>query len=111
MTFKTADIYNLPVKYGYINASTGSAEEVVAAVTGKKIRLLSVTAIATTAVTLVFKSAATAISPTFPLGANAGFAAQGVFPYGLCETTAGVALNLTLGGAVATAVWFTYLEV
>ena len=101
----------LPVKYAYLDKTTAAIETVVAGVTGKKIRLLSVTAIATTATTIMLSSNATAKSPTFPVGATGGFTARGVGHYGLMETVAGEALRVTLGGAVATGIWVTYLEV
>jgi hypothetical protein len=89
-----------------VNATTAA---LVAAVAAKKIRVLSYTASATAAGagTAVFKSAATAISHTISLAANAntGEADEN----GLFETADNEALNVTTTGVVG--VRITYILV
>lgn len=101
-----------PVKYASISAATSGNNTLVAAVTGKKLRVLSLTLVATTAVTVKFQSAAggTDLTGAMPLGAN------GVLPMarnddGHFETVAGQLLNLVLGGNVQVSGCLTYVEV
>lgn len=81
--------------FAKLDATAGGDREVVAAVAGYKIRVLSYGLSCVTAgvATAVFKSATTAISPTYSLAAN-GNAAESD-NNGLFETVAGEALNLT----------------
>ena len=74
---------------------------VVAAVTGKKIRVLSYTIQGVTlAGTAVFTSAATAISGVIATVVLVPFGESN--PYGLFETVAGEALRVTMATATAT---------
>lgn len=96
------------VNLGATPAGSG-ANQLVAAVAGTKYRVLSVVLVATTAVTAKFQSGSTDITGTFPLGANGGF----VMPFnehGWFETNSNEALNITLGGAVATGVQIQYIK-
>lgn len=93
------------------DVSASSTAEVVAAVAGKKIRVLACAfvcgAVATDA---TFKSGSTAISPIFQNAANAG----AVLPpnaLGWFETAAGEALNLTTGAGSQTGVLVTYVTI
>lgn len=98
------------IKRDFILSSTTGAELVPAAGAGLKIRVTSLSAVATTAVSFSLASAATAICSAKPLGANGGF----VLPhndYGWYETAANEALNIALGAAVAIAVDITYVVV
>ena len=99
------------VKYAFLDATDSGDTELVAAVTGKKIRVLRCIFIATTAVTAKLRSATTPITAGFPLGATAGFVMSSDDSYGWCETVAGQALNVNLGAAVATGVNVVYEEV
>jgi hypothetical protein len=82
---------------------------IIAAVSGKKLRVLSWTASASAAGNLTFESSTTTtIGGTYYTPAN-GFIAQNCAPYWCFETTAGELLN----GAAVTATYFgelTYIE-
>lgn len=83
------------VLYAAISAGAGATTEVVAAVTGKRIRVVSYAVTANTgAGTFVWKSATTAISGVMTIAQNAAV----VFPAGvtpILQTTAGEALQIT----------------
>lgn len=100
--------YTAHVNLGATPASSG-ANQLVAAATGAKYRVLQVAVVATTAVSVKFQSGTTDITGTFPLGANGGV----VLPYnehGWFETAAGEALNINLSGAVSTGVQIQYIK-
>ena len=100
-----------PIKYAKISAASSGDNTLVAAVTGKKIRVLDVLIIATDAVTTSFESGAsgTALTGDMSLAANGGYA-PGFNPHGHFETVAGELLNLELGGAVQVDGWLIYIE-
>ena len=102
----------LEPKFAVISASLSGDNTVVSAVTGKKIRVISMFLLATSAVSARFESSAggTAKSGAMPLSANGGF----VLPkneVGWFETESGQLLNLELSGAVLVAGGLTYVEV
>lgn len=93
-----------PLSVGFGVASSGT-NTVVAAVSGKSIRVLAIEGIATAAVTVYFKDSngnvlwSTAANPQ-ALAANGGF----VLPYspiGWMQTDPGATLQVVLGGAQA----------
>ena len=90
----------------------GTSGELVAAVEGKKIRVLGFFFVCTGAVTVVFKSATTALTGVMSFGANAVASAQAgrneSEPF-LFETVAGEALNVTLGGSVQVSGTINYI--
>jgi len=97
------------VKYANLTSSTDGTA-IVAAVSGAKIRVVAVHAVAGGAVTLSLKSASTKITADKALAANGGM----VLPmneYGWCETVAGEALNIGLGGAVSVGIDVCYVLV
>ena len=96
------------VKYAVINESTAASNELVAAVTGKRIIVLSYTLLAGGTVNVTFQSAATAISGAMPLVANAGIAISD--NNGLMDTVAGEALNLLSSGAIQVSGLLSYIE-
>lgn len=95
--------------YAILNATTGADREIVAAVAGYKIRVLSysVSGPAGSVVTATFKSATTAISPLISLGAN-GFAAE-ADNNGLFQSATAEALNIAT--SATTGVRITYILV
>lgn len=106
---KDSDV--LVAKFVSVSASSSGNNTIVAAVTGKKIRVLSYVLVSTTSVTAKFQSGAsgTDLTGAMPLGANGVVSAspdQGHF-----ETVAGQLLNLSLGSAVAVSGHITYIEV
>lgn len=105
---QTVPLVTPHVNLGASPAGSG-ANQLIAAATNAKYRVLSVVVVATTAVSVKFQSAATDITGTFPLGANGGL----VLPFnehGWFETNSGEALNLNLSGAVATGVQIQYIK-
>lgn len=102
------------MKYAVINASASGSNTIVAAVTNKRIRVLSYTMIAAGDVTVTWRSASTAISGPMALATNGGAApsAGQATPAGLIgqfETNQGEALNLNLSAAVAVGGHITYI--
>lgn len=100
------------IKYASISAASSGDNTLVAAVGGKKIRVLSAFIVAAGAVTAAFESGASGTALT----GDASFAANGVLvlPYnqeGWFETAASALLNLELGGAVQTSGGLSYIEV
>lgn len=100
-----------PVKRALANAAASSTTAVVAAVTGKKIRVIALAMVAgDTATDITFKSGSTAISPLFANAANGG-AVLGVNEHGWFETTEGAALNAVTDTGSNTGILVTYIEV
>lgn len=98
-----------PIKYAAV-ALTDSGD-VVAAVTGKRIRVLSYCLNTTTAVTVKFQSGAST-DLTGAMAAGATGRLEGSFnPGGHFQTAEGAKLNIVLGSAVATNGHITYQEV
>jgi hypothetical protein len=99
-----------PHRNAFVNPSTATTTTIAAAVAGKIFRVLSVAAVSTIANNINFGSNATAISATFPLGANGGV----VLPFnehGWFQTNAGEALNIVTSAASATGVQVQYIEI
>jgi hypothetical protein len=98
------------VKFAPIVASASGNTAVVAAVTGKRIRVLSYSLIAAGTASVKFQSATTDITGTYPLVANTGLSDNGgeagVFQTGVAET-----LHINLSAAVAVGGRVTYIEV
>jgi hypothetical protein len=99
-------------KYAVISAGSSGDNTVVAAVTGKKIRVLAYALVAAGAVTVRFESGAsgTALTGVMSLAANGGLAV-GLNELGHFETAAGVLLNMELGGVVQVSGALSYIEV
>jgi hypothetical protein len=90
------DVYSAPV------AQTQAATtELVAAVSGKRIRLIALNVIAAVTGTLIVKSASTALTGTIPITAYGGTPYNVPIPLlsiphgGYLDTVAGEALNIT----------------
>lgn len=100
------------VKYAVIDAATSGDNTLVAAVAGKRIRVLSLYLVAAGAVTARFESAAggTALTGQSSLAAN-GVLSLPYNPTGWFQTVAGELLNLELGGAVSVDGALSYIEV
>lgn len=113
---ETSTLYNgttaLTPKYVIIDNATSGNNTILAAVTGKKIRVLSCFMVAAAAVTVRFESGAdgTALTGQMNLAANGGF----VLPYnplGWFETASNTLLNLELSGATSVDGSLVYVEV
>ena len=102
----------LTPKRAVISASSSGATQVVAAVTGKKIRVISLVVIIGGAANVKFQSndgSATDITGLLPLAANGGFSA-GVSELGHFETASGARLDINLSAAVTAGGFMTYVE-
>jgi hypothetical protein len=112
----TGSIYNgataLTPKFATIGASSSGATTIVAAVTSKKIRVLSYVITTNAAVNAKFQSHVTPTDKTGLIygGANGGVS-SGYSPVGHFETVAGEALDINLSAAVAVGGHLTYIEV
>lgn len=95
-----------------VNATTVGNNTLVAAVTGKRIRVMSFVGVATAAATVAFQSGAggTALTGTMALAAN-GQINLPYNPSGHCETAAGALLNLSMGVTGPVTGVLTYKEV
>lgn len=98
------------VKRAVISAPQGATTAVVAAVPGKKIRVLNLWVTSGFALTHTWKSASTAL--TGAMSVTAGFGYAGVADIvGHLVTAAGEALNLTVsGGSILVGGMLTYVE-
>ena len=95
-----------------IAAASSGDNTLVAAVTGKKLRVLSLVLVSTAKQTVRFESGAsgTALTGQMEVAANAALVLP-FNPEGWFETAAAALLNLELGGANAVAGGFSYVEV
>lgn len=105
-------VVNREVKYIKIDASTSGDNTIVAAVTGKKIRVLSLFYMVSGVTTVRFESGASGTALTGQLEhiAQTGI----VLPFnedGWFETAAGSLLNMELSGAVSVDGALSYVEV
>jgi len=100
------------VKYAAIDAATSGDNEIVAAVSGKRIRVISCFMIAAGAVNVRFESGAggTALTGQMNLTTNSGFTLN-ENNSGWLETASGAALNLELSGAVSVDGCLSYIEI
>jgi hypothetical protein len=100
------------IKFAVIDAASSGDNTLVAGVTGKKIRVLSVFLMAAGAVNCRFESGAsgTALTGQMNVAANGGFSLTHN-PGGWFETAAAALLNLELSGAVSVDGCLTYVEV
>lgn len=108
------DALPLVVKYASVSAASNGNNTLVAAVTGKKIRVLSAhLTMSGTTITWAFQSGAGGTALTGTMGPIA----QGVTvvwpfsPVGHFETASATLLNLSLSGAQTVAGSLTYVEV
>lgn len=103
---------NAPAKFAVIDNATSGDNTIVAAVTGKKIRVLAYLMVAAGAVNTRFESGAggTALTGQMNWATNTG--AMGNYsPVGHFETAAGALLNLELSGAVSVDGYMVYQEI
>lgn len=103
----------LLVKYAAVDAATSGDNTLVAAVTGKKLRVLAAHLTMTgTAVTVRFESGAGGTALTGQMTPAQGQSITMPFnPVGWFETAAGSLLNLELGGAQSVDGVLVYVEV
>jgi len=104
------------VKRATISISSGTSQDIVAAVTGYRIRVLNIALLSDTAGTFTFKSNTTGITGAMPVAANGGFVASDGAqslegPRGLFETASGEKLNLTFSTSANVGGFLTYILV
>lgn len=97
-------------KFAPISAAASGATSVVAAVTGKRIRVLGYVFMAAAAGTVLFRGTVTALTGAFPVVANSGVASA-ASPMGQFQTPVGEALNIVLSAAFAVGGHVVYIEV
>lgn len=101
----------LSPKFSAISATNQNSNTIVAAVTGKKIRVTSYVLISDGDVAATFKSSTTSsLTGAMPLTGNTG-ASSGFNPYGHFETVAGELLNLDLSTTANVYGHIQYIEV
>lgn len=105
-------VTQLTPKFAKIDAASSGDNTLVAAVVGKKVRILQVILVAAAAVNVRFESGAggTALTGQMNLTTNSGFEAS-FSPVGHFETASNTLLNLELSGAVSVDGWLVYVEV
>lgn len=99
------------VKHAAIAAASSGSNTVIAAVTGKTIRVLALSLTGAGTVTATFKSSTTS---SLTGAISLAVATSVVLPYavvGWMDTVAGEALTVALSGATAVAGVITYIEV
>jgi hypothetical protein len=103
------------IKRAVVNAAAAGDNAIVAAVAGKKLRVLALHLNAAGAVNAKLKSdvggGATDITGLYVFAAAGDDVQLGELRYGWCESAVGKALNLNLSGAVAVAGVVVYAEV
>lgn len=97
-------------KFAVINASSGGDNIIVAAVTGKKIRVLSYAFVSSGTVNVKWQSGATDISGLMYFIANTGISA-GYNPKGHFQTAINTNLELNLSAGIALGGHINYIEV
>jgi hypothetical protein len=111
--FKTGYIYDggdpIPVKYAAVNRSTTGA--IVAAVAGKKIRVLEYVLSAAGAVNTKWQSASTDLTGLTYFAAAGDNVSCPFSPVGHFQTAVNEALNLNFSGAVVVGGHIAYAEV
>jgi len=104
----TQSRYSETVKFASFSDATGDRNVVVAAVSGKKIRVLGYSLNAAGgANTVTWESATTALSGAMDMADQATIEIDS--DYGLLETVAGAALNLSMSDATLVAGHVTYV--
>lgn len=91
----------------FANPAAAGSNVLIAAVAGKKIRVLGLMAVAAAANSIKLQSAAADITGLFALAAN-GQLSLSFNEHGWCETVAGDALNINLSAAAAVGVQVVY---
>lgn len=100
---------DLTPKFAVVNLSASG--DLLALVSGKRIRVVSMLVMAAADVTLTLRSGgSTAISGVLPLLAKSGFVLP-FNPVGWFQTASGEKLDAVLGGSVDVDGFFTYIEV
>jgi len=111
MSIEAAINGRYPAKRAVINEVTAASNEIVAAVPGKKIVVMSVMVQALNAQVLTWQTAASALSGAMAFSTSDLIYTHDGSESGLFETVAGEALNLLSGAATQVSGYLTYIEV
>ncbi len=111
MSIETALLGRYPAKRAVISEATAASNEIVAAVPGKRIVVMSVMVQALNAQTLTWQSAAVTLSGAMAFSTSDLISTHDGGESGLFETTEGAALNLLSGAATQVSGYLTYIEV
>jgi hypothetical protein len=98
------------LKYAKIDCALATDNEIVAAVSGKRITVCGYAVIGDGAVDAKFRSGTTDLTGPFGLAANGGVSYGGNQGSPAFQTAKGAALNLNLSGAVQASGHVTYVE-
>lgn len=98
-----------PLKFAVVDENTAASNEIVAAVTSKRIRVISFFLVCSAANTVTWQSATAGLTGAMSLAANGGVSATS--ETGLFETDAGEALNLLSGSAQQVSGAVAYIEI
>lgn len=100
------------IRFATVSISSSGDNQIVAAVTGKKIKVLSATLVSSGTVSVKWRSGTTDLSGAMPLVANSGFVLPASSPGQghYFETAVTTALNINLSGAVAVSGHISYYE-
>jgi hypothetical protein len=103
----------VPIKFARVNATADGDNTIIAAVAGKKLRVLGYALVATAAGTISVQDSAgsPAILAQFPLAANGGVSYGGGFDAPAFETPVGNGLEINNPAGVDTLGHLTYVEV
>ena len=101
--------YGVVPKYAKIDVASAGDNTIVAAVTGKKIRVLQYALVVAAETTVIWKSGTTAITGDMTFAANGGISTP-FSPIGLFETAAGEALVLNLSASNPVSGHLVYTE-
>jgi hypothetical protein len=98
--------------FAVVDAAASGNNTLVAAVTGKRIRVTALLLVSAGTVNATFQSGAggTALTGAMPLVANAQINVPGI-PHGMFETAVGALLNLNLSAAIAVRGFLKYVLV
>jgi hypothetical protein len=100
------------VKFAKIDTATSGNNTIVAAVSGRKIRVVAACVHAAGNVTVKFQSGASGTDLTGAMTVTATGPIQLMYcQFGHFETAAGSLLNMVLGGVVQVSGWVAYVEV
>lgn len=102
------DIPNVPVSQAFLDSPSFGTNVIVAAETGKQIKVLGVALVTKAATDVYFVSDGNKISSTMPLAPNGGFVLP-FNPYGWFVTNEGEGLGVNVSAITQTGVMVNYI--
>lgn len=98
------------LKTAVISKNTAATHEIIAAVTGKVIKVYAINIVCSAANTVNFENGTTDTTGVMSFAANGGMAAAVNPPAYLLKTAAGAAFQMTLGSAQQVSGWVAYWD-